>query len=111
MLPARLNAVLLWSLLGRHTGNRRRCTGLVSTHVHELHCCLPAVVGSVWRRAGQMAASTRGRQASSTEKDVEEALAPPTPLQKLGKKTKSTITKLQVCAACANVVSWNLSGD
>ena len=65
--------------------------------VHEWHCCLPAVVGSVWRRAGQMAASTRGRQASSTEKDIEEALAPPTPLQKLGKKTKTTIKKLQVC--------------
>ena len=68
----------------------------MSTGMREWHRCLPAVVGSVWRRAGQLAASTRGRQASSTERDVEEALAPPTPLQKLGKKTKSTIVKLQV---------------
>ncbi len=65
-------------------------------HMHEWRCCLPAVVGSVWRRAGQVATSTRGRQASSTEKDVEEALAPPTPLQKLGKKAQTTIKKLQV---------------
>ena len=77
------------------------------THVLKSHCCLPAVVGSVWRRAGQLAASTRGRQASSTEKDIEEALAPPTPLQRLGKKTKSTVKKLQVC--CMMESEWRVA--